>query len=111
MFFCKKTSLCVAVPTGTHGVISIVTHIVTRPVIFNSDARVTHGPCSKLVTSGDKFFHPFLKHASPQKNPSLAFEALKADVGARPHYLPLVAAAGVHLAQPDYVTDLYVYGH
>ena len=51
-----------------------------------------------LVTSGDKFFHPSLKHPSLQKNPSLAFEAFKADVGAHPYYFPFIAAAGVRLA-------------
>ena len=64
-----------------------------------------------LVTSGDKFFHPSLKHPSLQKNPSLTFDAFEADVGAHPHYFPLVAAAGVRFAQPDYVTGLYFYGH
>ena len=56
-----------------------------------------------LATFGDKFFHPSLKHPSSQKHSSLAFKAFKADVGAHPHYFPLVAAAGVRFAQPDYI--------
>jgi len=64
-----------------------------------------------LVTFGDKFFHPSLQHPSLQKHPSLAFEAFKADVGAHPHHLPFVAAAGVRFAQPDYVTELYFCSH
>ena len=36
----------------------------------------------------------------------MAFEAFKADVGAHPYHFPFIAAAGVRLAQPDYVTNL-----
>jgi hypothetical protein len=65
----------------------------------------------ELVTFGDKFFHPSLKHPPLQKNPSLAFEAFKTNVGAHSHYFPLVAAAGVRFAQPDNITGLYFYSH
>jgi hypothetical protein len=63
------------------------------------------------VTSGDKFLHPSPKHVSCQKHPSLAFEAFEADVGAQPQHFSLVAAARVCFAQPDYITELYFYGH
>jgi hypothetical protein len=63
------------------------------------------------VTFGEKFFHPSPKNVSGQKHPSLALEAFKADVGAHPHHFPLIAAAGVRFAQPDYITELYFYGH
>jgi hypothetical protein len=43
---------------------------------------------------------PSSEHVSGQKHSSLAFEAFKANVGAHPHQLPLVAAAGVWVAQP-----------
>jgi hypothetical protein len=66
---------------------------------------------ARLVTFEDKLFHPSLKHPSLQKHPSLAFEAFEADVGAYPHHFPLIAAARVRFAQPDYVTRLYFYSH
>ena len=61
----------------------------------------------ELVIFGDKFFNPSLKHTSLQKNPSLTFEAFKADVGAHPYHFPFVAAAGMRFAHSDYVTGLY----
>ncbi len=64
-----------------------------------------------LVTSGDKSLQPSLKHTSLQEDPSLAFEALEADIGAHPRHFPLVAAARMRFAHPDYVTGLYFYGH
>jgi hypothetical protein len=64
-----------------------------------------------LVTSGYKFFHSSLKDISRQEHPSLTFEAFKADVGTHPHHFPFIAAAGVCLAQPDYITELYFCSH
>jgi len=64
-----------------------------------------------LVTFGDKFFYASIKHPSLQKDPSLAFKAFKADVGAHPHHFPFVAAAGVRFAQPDYITNFYFHSH
>ena len=62
-----------------------------------------------LVTSGDKFLRPSLKYPSLQKHSSLAFEAFKANVGAHAHHFPLIAAARMRFAQPDYVTDLSLF--
>jgi hypothetical protein len=63
----------------------------------------------RLVTFGDKFFDPSLKHPSLQKYPSLAFEAFKADVGTHPHHFPFVAAAGVRFAQPDHIANFLAF--
>jgi len=61
-----------------------------------------------LVTFGDRFSQSSPEHMAGQEAPSLAFEA---DVGAHPHHFPLVAAAGVRFAQPDYITGLCFYSH
>jgi len=61
-----------------------------------------------LVAFGDRFSQSSPEHMAGQKDHSLAFEA---DVAAHRHYFPLVAAAGVHFAQPDYVTELYFDSH
>jgi hypothetical protein len=41
----------------------------------------------------------------------LALAALKADVSAHSHYLPLITAAGMRLLEPDYVAKFYLYYH
>jgi len=63
----------------------------------------------ELIALGNHIFHPSPKHPSRQKHSSLAFEAFKADVGAHLHHFPLIAAAGVRFAQPDYIANFLAF--
>jgi hypothetical protein len=65
----------------------------------------------ELIIFGDYFLQPSLKYASFQKDPSLAFEAFEANIGAHSYHLPLVAAAGMRLAQPNYIASLYIHDY
>lgn len=60
-----------------------------------------------LVALGDKILQSSPRKISGQKNPSLAFEAFDADVGPNLGQFSFIAAAGVRLAQADYVTELH----
>ena len=52
--------------------------------------------------------NPALEDASLQENTSMALLALDPDVGPYPEHLPPVAATGVLLLEPNYVTNPYV---
>jgi hypothetical protein len=39
----------------------------------------------------------------------MAFQAFYADISPQPHHLPLVAAAGMNLLEPDDITKLYLH--
>lgn len=41
----------------------------------------------------------------------MAFEAFYANISPQPHHLPLVAAAGMSLLEPDHVTELNLHDH
>ena len=41
----------------------------------------------------------------------LALEALNANIGTEPYYLPLVTAAGVLLLQANHITQVYLHNH
>jgi hypothetical protein len=41
----------------------------------------------------------------------LTFEAFNANIGANPYHFPFVAAARMGLAQPNYITKLYIHRH
>jgi len=60
---------------------------------------------------GNKFLEPSVESISLQKHPSLALEAPNANIGANPYYLPLMAAAGMCFAQPDYIANLNIHSH
>jgi hypothetical protein len=46
-----------------------------------------------------------LKNASFHENAAAAFEAFKADIGAKPDYLPVIATAGVNFFEPDDIAE------
>jgi len=56
-------------------------------------------------------FNSALKDASLQKNTALAFKAFNPDISPQPHYLPLIAAAGVLLLQANHITQFYLHSH
>jgi len=60
---------------------------------------------------GDEFLEPSVEGIPLKKHPSLAFEALNSNIRANSYYLPLIAATGVCLAQPDYIANLYIHSH
>jgi len=66
---------------------------------------------AKLLSSGDKGSNSTLKDTTLEKDAVLAFKAFDTDVSAKPDYLPLVAAAGVLLFEPDHVAQLYLQNH
>ncbi len=41
----------------------------------------------------------------------LAFKAFNTYISAEPHYLPLIAAAGVLLLEANHITQLYLHNH
>ena len=64
-----------------------------------------------MLLSSHKGFHSALKDATFEKDTALALEALYANVGAKPDYLPLIAAAGVLLLEANHVAQLYLGDH
>jgi len=63
----------------------------------------------RFHTFGNKTLHPALKNAPLQKNTAAALLALDPDVGPHSEHLPLVAATGMLLLQPNYVTNPYLH--
>jgi hypothetical protein len=60
---------------------------------------------------GNKSLEPSVEGISLEKHPSLALEALDANIGANSYYLPLMAAAGMCFTQPNHVANLYIHSH
>ena len=58
------------------------------------------------VPSRNKLLNPALKDTSCQEDTAMAFQAFYAYISPQPYHLPLVAAAGVLLLEPDHVTKL-----
>ena len=52
-----------------------------------------------------------LKDAPPEEDVVSALKALQANIGAGPHYPPLVAAAGVPFLETDHVARPYLHNH
>jgi hypothetical protein len=52
-----------------------------------------------------------LQDTPGQQNTALAFQAFQADIRPQPHHLPLIAAAGVGLPEPNHVTELELHDH
>ncbi len=57
---------------------------------------------------GNNTFNPALKNAALKKNPVVTFKAFNSDIGAKPDYLPFIAATGVLLLEADNITELYL---
>jgi len=68
--------------------------------------------CSGLfLPAGNKFCDPALKDASFQQDTVLAPEAFNPDIGAKPDYLPFIAAAGVPFFEADDIAEFYLHNH
>jgi hypothetical protein len=63
------------------------------------------------VASADEGLDAFLELAAGEQHAAAARGALQADVRAQPHHVPLVAAAGMWLAQPHYVAKTNLDAH
>jgi hypothetical protein len=57
------------------------------------------------VRPGDELLQALLQHGAFEHDAPAAGETAQADVGAEAVDLPVVAAARVHLAQPDHVIE------
>ncbi len=64
-----------------------------------------------LLSSGDEGFNSTFKDTSLKEDAVLALKAFNAYISAEPHYLPLIAAAGVLLLEADHITQLYLHNH
>jgi hypothetical protein len=63
---------------------------------------------SALFTALEIFLDSSFKGASSQEDAPAALKALYTDIRPQPHHLPLIAAAGVDLAEFDHVAELYL---
>ena len=58
--------------------------------------------------AGDELLQALFEDSAFEHDAAAAGEAAEADVGAETVDLPVVAAARVHLAQPDHVIEAYL---
>lgn len=63
-----------------------------------------------LTTSGEKNPHPAHKNTPLQKDAAMALLTPDPDVSPDPDHLPLVAATGMLLLQPNNITNLNLHG-
>ncbi len=57
---------------------------------------------------GGNGFNPARQQAAFEEDTVLTLETLKTNVGAKPDYLPLIAAAGVLFLQANDIAQLYL---
>ena len=94
-------------------VISITAHLRRLPASILSYIPLyvnLRCPAQGLGILREKTLHPALKNPPLQKNAMMALLALDPNVSPDPDHLPLVAATGVLLLQPNYITNLYLHG-
>ena len=63
----------------------------------------------RFYTLSDKTLHPAFKNAPFQKSTAVALLAFDPDVSAHSEHLPLIAATGMLLLQPNYVANPYLH--